>query len=84
MGGWAVCPQREDCEQCSIKLAAIILCLACVSWQLLAWLGVCVCLGGYLFRRMPPIWELTAVLSASSESFSQLPLSQKKVFTHSH
>lgn len=47
-------------------------------------LVVCVCLGGYLFRRMPPIWGLTAVLSASSESFSQLPLSQKKVFTHSH
>lgn len=32
---------------------------------------VSVCLGGYLFRRMPPIWGLTAVLS---ESFSQLPL----------
>lgn len=69
---WRLCPaspQRGDCEGRSIEPAAIILRLARVSWQL-SGLLVCVrlvCLGGYLFRRMPPIWGLTAVLS---ESFS--------------
>lgn len=66
---WPASPQRGDCEGRSIEPAAIILRLARVSWQL-SGLLVCVCLvrlGGYLFRRMPPIWGLTAVLS---ESFS--------------
>ena len=32
-------------------------------------LCVCVCLGGYLYRRMPPIWGWTAVLSTKFREF---------------
>lgn len=31
--------------------------------------GMCVCLGGYLYRRMPPIWGWTAVLSTRFRVF---------------
>lgn len=48
--------------------------------------GMCVCvcvwvnLGGYLYRRMPPIWGWTAVLSTRLKEFSDLnlPFSKKK------
>lgn len=49
-----------------------------------------VCLGGYLFRRMPPIWGWTAVLSSSSESFPDLnslsswKKKKEKAFTYFH
>lgn len=36
-----------------------------------------VCLGGCLFRRRPPIWGWTAVLSTSSESFPTWTRSKK-------
>lgn len=43
--------QREDCERGLNESAAIVLCLACVSWQLETWWDACmyvwvgVCLG---------------------------------------
>lgn len=75
--------QREDCESRSIELAAIILSLACVSWQLKAWWDVCVRLGGCLHRRVPPIWAWTAVLSTRFREFPDMnSRSHQPVFTY--
>lgn len=55
--------QRGNCEEIPVQPAATVLCRACVTWQQ----SVCVCLGGYLFSPMPPIWARTAALSTLLE-----------------
>ena len=47
---------------------------------------VCVCLGGYLYRRMPPIWGWTAVFinKVQRVSLLELTLKLKKVFPCFH
>lgn len=76
--------QREDCERRSIAPAAIVLCLACGSWQRWPWWDVCVCLCGYLYGRIPPIWSRTAVLSTKVQRVSRLevPLQPNGDYLH--